>query len=152
MYHETIYIYICLFISIYLPISIFVHIYLSIDISMWIHISLSMFVQMYLSISLSLSIYIYIYFTSNVFILLSFIRKLDWKLCYFKFSKLSHVNHIALIKDNVMMCRFRSIAFTLVAERNLYFCLARNLIWPLESPNIFTQSGWPVQFSPNHIS
>ena len=39
-----------------------------------------------------------------------------------------------------------------VTERNLYFCLARNLIWPLESPNIFTQSGWPVLFSPNHIS
>ena len=39
-----------------------------------------------------------------------------------------------------------------VAERNLNFCLARNLIWPLELPNIFTLSGWLVLFSPNHIS
>ena len=39
-----------------------------------------------------------------------------------------------------------------VAERNLNFCLAHNLIWLLESPNIFTQSGWLVLFSPNHIS
>ena len=39
-----------------------------------------------------------------------------------------------------------------VAEKKLNFCLARNLIWPLESPNIFTQSRWPVLFSPNHIS
>ena len=42
--------------------------------------------------------------------------------------------------------------YILVAERNLYFCLARNLIWLLESPNIFTESGWPLLFSPNHIS
>ena len=39
-----------------------------------------------------------------------------------------------------------------IAERNLNFCLARNLIWPLESRNIFTQSGWLVRFSLNHIS
>ena len=39
-----------------------------------------------------------------------------------------------------------------VAERNLNFCLVRNLSWPLESPNIFTQSVWLVLFSPNHIS
>ena len=44
------------------------------------------------------------------------------------------------------------VVVSCVAERNLYFCLACNLIWPLESPNIFTQSGWPVLFSPNHIS
>ena len=39
-----------------------------------------------------------------------------------------------------------------VAERNLNFCLVRNLIWPLESSNIFTQSGWLIRFSLNHIS
>ena len=35
-----------------------------------------------------------------------------------------------------------------VAERNLNFCLAHNLIWPLESPNIFTQSGWLFLIQP----
>ena len=40
----------------------------------------------------------------------------------------------------------------LLQKETCNFCLARNLIWPLESPNIFTQSGWPVLFSPNHIS
>ena len=44
------------------------------------------------------------------------------------------------------------ITLKTLAEKNLNFCLARNLIWPLESPNIFTQSGWLIQFNPNHIS
>ena len=39
-----------------------------------------------------------------------------------------------------------------VAERTLYFCLVHNLISPLGLPNIFTQSGWLVLFSPNHLS
>ena len=39
-----------------------------------------------------------------------------------------------------------------VAERTSYFCLVRNLIWPLGSPNIFTQSGWLILFSPDHLS
>ena len=42
--------------------------------------------------------------------------------------------------------------FRYVAERNLYFCLVRNSIWPLESSIIFTRSGWSILFIPNHIS
>ena len=41
---------------------------------------------------------------------------------------------------------------TLVAERISYFCLARNLIRPLGSTHIFTQSGWHILFSPDHLS
>ena len=39
-----------------------------------------------------------------------------------------------------------------VTERTSYFCLARKLIWPLGSTHIFTQWGWPIQFSPDHFS
>ena len=36
-----------------------------------------------------------------------------------------------------------------VAERTLYFCLARKLIWPLWAMHIFTQWGWhPIQPGP----
>ena len=38
-----------------------------------------------------------------------------------------------------------------VAERTSYFCLAHNLIWPLGSTHIFTQSGWLILFSPDHF-
>ena len=46
----------------------------------------------------------------------------------------------------------RLVFMPYVAERNLNFCLARNLIWPLESPKIFNQSGWLVLLTPKHIS
>ena len=39
-----------------------------------------------------------------------------------------------------------------VAERISYFCLARNLIRPLGSTHIFTQSGWLILFIPDHLS
>ena len=39
-----------------------------------------------------------------------------------------------------------------VAKRTSYFCLVRNLIWPLGSRNIFTQSGWLILFSLDHLS
>ena len=39
-----------------------------------------------------------------------------------------------------------------VAERTSYFCLARNLIWPLGSTHIFTQWGWLILFSLDHLS
>ena len=41
---------------------------------------------------------------------------------------------------------------TSVAEGILYFCLARNLIRPLESTHNFTQSGWLILFTPDHLS
>ena len=46
-----------------------------------------------------------------------------------------------------MNFEFKSI----VAERISYVCLAHNLIWPLGSTHIFTQSGWLILFSPNHF-
>ena len=39
-----------------------------------------------------------------------------------------------------------------VAERISYFCLARNLIWPLGLTHNFTQSGWLILVSPDHLS
>ena len=39
-----------------------------------------------------------------------------------------------------------------VAERISYFCLARNLIWPLGSTHNFTLSGWLILFIPDHLS
>ena len=40
----------------------------------------------------------------------------------------------------------------LVAERISHFCLARNLIRPLELTHNFTQSGWLILFSPDYLS
>ena len=44
------------------------------------------------------------------------------------------------------------VTIQLVAERISYFCLARNLIRPLRSTHIFTQSGWLILFFPDHLS
>ena len=40
----------------------------------------------------------------------------------------------------------------IVAERISHFCLAHNLIWPLGLTYNFTQSGWLIQFNPDHLS
>ena len=42
--------------------------------------------------------------------------------------------------------------FKSVAERTSYFCLVRNLIWPLGSTHIFTQWGWLILLIPDHFS
>ena len=59
-----------------------------------------------------------------------------------------HINGLLLFWDTL----YYRWKVKFVAERTLYFCLARNLIWPLGSPNISTQSGWLVLFSTNHLS
>ena len=67
-----------------------------------------------------------------------------------KFSSSKNCTNSELSSSSLSLSPSFPVRF--VAERNFNFCLARNLIWPLESPNIFTQSGWLVRFSPNHIS
>ena len=45
-----------------------------------------------------------------------------------------------------------SLDYRYVAERTLYFCLARKLILPLWSSHIFTQWGWLILFRLDHFS
>ena len=47
---------------------------------------------------------------------------------------------------------YSTVIVKVVAERTSYFCLARNLIWPLGSPHIFAQSGLIILFSLDHLS
>ena len=44
-----------------------------------------------------------------------------------------------------------SSSVVVVAERISYFCLARELIWPLWSSHIFTQWWWLILFSPEYF-
>ena len=44
------------------------------------------------------------------------------------------------------------LACGVVAERTLYFCLARKLTWPLGSTHIFTQWEWLILFNLDHFS
>ena len=99
-------------------------------------------------------------------------KKSRRKYCQLWATNISIIDRIQLLyelgwcKNNCGFCYFKlwcgfgnkllfnyylSIIYYVVAERTLYFCLARKLIWLLWLSHIFTQWGWLILFSPDHF-
>ena len=66
-----------------------------------------------------------------------------WRICH-----TLDIEHFSFVKKKKSG---KYTIFECVAERTSYFCLARKIIWPLWSSDIFTQWGWLIQFSPDHF-
>ena len=66
-------------------------------------------------------------------------------------KQINALRHMHSVKQ-IWKCTYFLMHIGVVAERISYFCLARNLIQPLGSTHNFTQSGWLIQFNPDHLS
>ena len=60
--------------------------------------------------------------------------------------KLSSKKKVLTVETTILWWQWQT-----VIEGISYFCLARNLIRPLESAHNFTQSGWLILFIPDHF-